>query len=260
MTAKSAISTPDRRALEALSCKWCPRCARVRHFGDFTRNRKNRLGLGDACKACATAFHRALRLARGQSPRVTLAALAGGRCCAKCGKTKPLSEFRPRWGRKLPTSRCRICLRAQERERRSTNAEKTAAWRNAYVERNRERLREKGRQQQAAYRRDPVRRLRSTFSSALANALSGRKARRPTFALLGYSLDELTQHLERQFLKGMSWDNYGTDWHVDHIVPVAEAIKAGNEEAMIRARQLPNLRPLWAKDNVAKSARRTHLL
>ena len=36
--------------------------------------------------------------------------------------------------------------------------------------------------------------------------------------LLGCTVDDLRWHLERQFSKGMSWDNYGDDWRVEHIV------------------------------------------
>ena len=37
--------------------------------------------------------------------------------------------------------------------------------------------------------------------------------------LVGCTIDELKQHLESKFKKGMSWNNYGK-WHVDHVVPV----------------------------------------
>lgn len=79
-------------------------------------------------------------------------------------------------------------------------------------------------------------------------------------SLLGYSMDELRAHLERQFLKGMGWHNRRL-WHIDHIVPLASfEIKAVGDDAFRAAWALSNLRPLWAKDNEAKKDRRTHLL
>jgi hypothetical protein len=70
----------------------------------------------------------------------------------------------------------------------------------------------------------------------------------------------LAAHLEKQFLKGMTWQNIG-EWHVDHIVPLASFMISGPDDPALRvAWGLPNLRPLWAKDNLRKNKHRTHLL
>lgn len=75
-----------------------------------------------------------------------------------------------------------------------------------------------------------------------------------TFSILGYSLQELISHLEKQFTEGMSWDNYG-QWHIDHIKPVCSFRFASKEDpAFKECWSLNNLRPLWAKDNLQKSA------
>jgi hypothetical protein len=43
-----------------------------------------------------------------------------------------------------------------------------------------------------------------------------------TFQMLGYSNFELVAHLEKKFVDGMSWDNYGKKgWHIDQIKPLA---------------------------------------
>jgi len=77
-----------------------------------------------------------------------------------------------------------------------------------------------------------------------------------TFDMLGYTPQDLADHLERQFVRGMGWHNRDK-WHLDHIVPIstAETIKD-----VIALNQLSNLRPLWAQDNLSKSAQRTHLI
>ena len=39
----------------------------------------------------------------------------------------------------------------------------------------------------------------------------------------------------------MSWDNYGSDWYIDHKIPDSWSLN--------------NLQPMWAKDNLAKGNR-----
>lgn len=71
-------------------------------------------------------------------------------------------------------------------------------------------------------------------------------------SVLGYTAVDLCAHIERQFLPGMTWENYGFDgWHVDHIYPIAQFIRDGETDpAVINC--LSNLRPVWAKDNLSK--------
>lgn len=113
------------------------------------------------------------------------------------------------------------------------------------------------------YARDPTFRLAVRMRSAVHKALRRHmkdKARRSWQELVGYSVGDLRTHLERQFLKGMSWEN-ADRWHVDHILPVASfgAVEPG--DAAFRACwALTNLRPLWKSDNHRKGARREHLL
>ena len=79
-------------------------------------------------------------------------------------------------------------------------------------------------------------------------------------AKLGYTTEELRQHLERQFTKGMSWENKGL-WHIDHIRPVSSFdISSIDDPAFLDCFGLHNLRPLWARDNLKKSAKYEFLL
>lgn len=97
-------------------------------------------------------------------------------------------------------------------------------------------------------------RLARMFSHALAGIGSAKNSR--TFDSLGYSPSELRQHIEKQFLPGMSWENRGK-WEVDHIVPLS---LAKTVEDVFALNQLPNLRPLWSEMNREKRARRMFLL
>ncbi len=111
-------------------------------------------------------------------------------------------------------------------------------------------------------------RARTEFQSAWNKAWTDRNDELMS-ALAGYSTGELRRHLERQFVSGMCWDNYGMSrgsgkrhpkrrryWHIDHIVPKS-SFDGGEQKS---AYALTNLRPLWERENYAKGAKRLHLV
>lgn len=68
---------------------------------------------------------------------------------------------------------------------------------------------------------------------------------------LGCSIKELKQRLESQFQPGMTWDNYGVYWHIDHIVPLA-SFNLTNREELLKACHFSNLQPLTVRENLKK--------
>lgn len=112
--------------------------------------------------------------------------------------------------------------------------------------------------QRARYAANASLRVHNRMSSAIYQALKEHKAGRKWEALAGYTLADLVRHMERQFVRGMSWENMG-QWHIDHIRP-----KSGFDQTdPVQFREcwgLANLRPLWAPANQAKAAKREHLL
>ena len=83
-------------------------------------------------------------------------------------------------------------------------------------------------------------------------ALNGNPKLETTMKLVGCSIDKLKQHLEKQFKKRMSWDNYGLGgWEIDHIKPCAKFDLSKPEEQR-KCFHYTNLQPLWAIDNKIK--------
>jgi hypothetical protein len=73
----------------------------------------------------------------------------------------------------------------------------------------------------------------------------------PSMVHTGCSPDELRQHLESQWMPGMSWDNKG-EWEIDHIRPLA-SYDLTDPEQYAKAAHYTNLQPLWKEDNRRKS-------
>jgi hypothetical protein len=114
--------------------------------------------------------------------------------------------------------------------------------------RNKQRLYEKQKRET-----DILFKLRSNVRSRIKMFLKSNNITKnnSTFNLVGCSPEFLKEHLENQFVKEMSWDNYGIiGWHIDHIIPLSSA---QNEEELKKLCHYTNLQPLWAEDNLKKS-------
>ena len=117
-----------------------------------------------------------------------------------------------------------------------------------------ERKRKRNREYDAErYKNDPDYRIRKSLRSRLREALKGNIKAGPTLKLLGCSAQELRTYLEKQFTGDMTWDNYGTVWVIDHIVPCAHFdLSIPDNQRM--GFHYSNLQPLMEQDNEDKRA------
>lgn len=80
-----------------------------------------------------------------------------------------------------------------------------------------------------------------------------------TFTILGYTPNDLKEHLEKQFRDGMNWENQSTYWEIDHIkeIDTFNFILPNGEtdyEQIKLANSLENLQPLTIEEHRKKSA------
>lgn len=72
---------------------------------------------------------------------------------------------------------------------------------------------------------------------------------------LGYTIQQLANHLEKLFTEGMSWDAFCRgEIHIDHIKPKA-AFDLSDHDQWKQCWAISNLQPLWARDNLSKGAK-----
>jgi hypothetical protein len=102
---------------------------------------------------------------------------------------------------------------------------------------------------------DPLYKLISNFRTAIYQVLKESNVEKNGhyFDILGYTPEELINHLEKQFTEGMTWDNYG-EFHVDHKLPISSFnIKEIGDEEFMKCWSLDNLQPMWGEENIRKS-------
>jgi hypothetical protein len=71
--------------------------------------------------------------------------------------------------------------------------------------------------------------------------------------MLGYTWHDLRRHLEAQFSPEMTWENNGTVWQIDHIIPLSSfRYHSTDDEEFKKCWALSNLRPLLTHLNQKK--------
>jgi predicted acyl esterase len=190
--------------------------------------------------------------------------------CASCSQLLHFDAFwRNRTNRHGLEYSCKECVRAfrntPERQAKLKAAARRWQIRNTDLCNERARQYAKGkkrRRTEAARARDqlPHNVIKGRIKRRMTRFFNSGKGGRSSRELLGYTMEELKAHLERQFVKGMDWDNRSR-WHIDHIVPLAAFDISGWDDPEVkRAWALTNLRPIWAKQNLEKGARSQFLL
>lgn len=175
--------------------------------------------------------------------------------CSQCGSEKPISDFRRAKSKAAKygyvfLKKCRGC----EYQARKSNMEeyKREWWSRPDVRARRANREVERRNTDPRYALD--RRISKAVRKCLNEGSVGWRDALP------FSVGELVNHIERQFLPGMTWHNMD-EWHIDHIIPKSSfEYETPEDPEFVTCWGLPNLRPLWAKDNVSKGAKILTLL
>jgi hypothetical protein len=93
--------------------------------------------------------------------------------------------------------------------------------------------------------------LRQALRSRLFNAIRGNFKNGSAVRDLGCTIKHLVDHVESQFLPGMTWETWGTAWHLDHFFPLAAA-NFDHRVEFLAVNNWRNLRPLAVEENVRK--------
>lgn len=157
-----------------------------------------------------------------------------------------LLEYKKQWTKENRYRHLSNCRKWAE-----NNKEKSRDIKRRSADKNRERMRAK---KNARIKNDPAFRMRHYLGCRLRLALKENFKSGGTVALLGCSVDELRKHLESKFRIGMTWENYGPVWHVDHIKP-CELFDLSSPSQQKICFHYSNLQPLFAIENWVKGSK-----
>ena len=167
--------------------------------------------------------------------------------CNVCNKEK--TEFR------IDRKKCLDCERAHGRKYRQTtdkakiwataNAERMSELQHNWYERKKPEI-----QKRLAERRktDPGFKLAMNHRKAASNIIAERAQSSKHINCSGKRLRNWVQF---QFMDDMSFENYGTIWVVDHVIPIATFL-TGEHPAKVILNWI-NIRPMYRKKNLKKN-------
>ena len=100
---------------------------------------------------------------------------------------------------------------------------------------------------------NPQFKITRNLRSRTRQALQGKFKFDSTEKLIGCSFNECWIHLENQFRSGMTKDNYGTIWEIDHIMPCS-SFDLSKKEEQFKCFNYKNLQPLFTEENRRKGS------
>lgn len=98
----------------------------------------------------------------------------------------------------------------------------------------------------------PERRIKFYLRKRLRHCAIDKQHSLKSVELFGCTMTELRAHLESGFADWMTWENYGSHWHIDHEKPCRAFDLTDPEQAKL-CFHFTNLRPMEARENILKS-------
>lgn len=182
--------------------------------------------------------------------------------CRICDTVQPLTAF------KHKKTHCYECQKKMSRDWKAKNKERQAAytkkWKEehatevkaynaAYFVANRATIQTRS----TAYhnersKTDPNFKLAKTLRGRIYGALKGAQKSDHTLTLLGCPMEFLKAWLEFRFKPGMTLQNHGKVWHLDHVVACA-CFDLTDEEEQRKCFHWSNFQPLFGQENQEKN-------
>ena len=241
-----------------MNTKKCPSCNEEKSYAEFFKDKSRKDGHHTYCKPCKSAKQG--RKGYGKHKRAAELSSQGKQRCRTCNEVKDFAEYyvdkSRSYGHKYV---CKQCTRDDKDLKEYRKKYHRRTWATKGRVRQKEYL-IKRRAEDPAFRlyknvRARVRQSLKEFGEHKKNKVKTNKEYyNKYFSVLNYSPEDLVEHIERQWIEGWDWNNYGEVWVIDHIYPHSklpyDSIEHPNYK---KAWALRNLRPLSKEDNSSKS-------
>jgi hypothetical protein len=193
--------------------------------------------------------------------------------CVRCKIVKALIEFDKRKNG-VYRNYCRPCGNIMCREYKARNRDKISDYNKSYKKEHSQEISEynskynkehreeiqtrQTRTQRERKKVDPNFKISGTLRKRLCAVLKSTNSKKcdNTLKLLGCSLGFLKKWFEFLFEEDMAFENHGSLWHIDHVIPCS-LFNVSVDEEQKRCFHWTNLQPLRAEINISKNNKLT---
>jgi hypothetical protein len=249
--------------------KTCTKCGVEKPIEEFPKRKISKDGYRNRCILCTKEYNKKYNkenkeeIRKKEKIRNTNPKRIAWRSAYNEKNREAKKEYNKKYHKENKESRAKYRKAYNEKNREAKkeynkkyhkeNKESIAVQRKKYYEENIEEIRKRDRHR---YQTNINHRIHSNITGQIRRSVT---VDRYTFGkwreILGYTWEELKEHLESQFKDGMTWENYD-EWHIDHIVPKSWFnIEDVHDSALKECWALENLQPLWAYENISKNNR-----
>ena len=179
--------------------------------------------------------------------------------CRVCEEEKPLERFTLIKKTEKYDPKCKDCKNEYQKQRRVEKPEsfkkalkkwyetKGRKWKKEYEEKNREKINAADR---LRYKTNPDYRTKKILRTRLSSTINGTKKYNKVLQQLVIPIPLFKEWIEFQFTEEMNWENQGSYWTFDHVIPLDYFIKNKINDGM---HHWSNLRPQVGKENFSKN-------
>jgi hypothetical protein len=233
-----------------METKKCKKCNITKDIDNFTKNNRNNDKLDSNCKECLKKKYNQNKEKNLESQKIWR---ENNKDYSK--KWRENNEERLKYEKRYYLENADKYIKRKQKWRKE-NPILEALSRQKYILKNRDKINKYHREWKANKRKIDIeyklnenmsRRIRSELNTLLN---TGRK-NKSTKEYVGCSIEYLKIYLESKFDIGMSWNNYGISWQIDHIIP-CKAWKLLNHVDNYYCWNYKNLQPMWAFKNKSK--------
>jgi hypothetical protein len=218
-----------------MQTKQCPTCKVEKNIEQYNKNKTRKDGLQRECRECCHDHHNKHYQTK-KSPRLNKNLQFNHKICSNCKQELSFEQFNKlKLGRFNLRSTCKICDSSKDKQYRKNNKEKLNQYR-------------KNKKSS-----DPQFKLKQILRMRLLDALKRKNTTKnhSAITLLGCSIEYAQKHLETQFMPEMNWNNHGTYWEIDHVIPCA-SFDLIDIEQQKQCFNYTNLQPLTVSENRSK--------
>lgn len=225
--------------INEITHKKCTKCNKKKKVTEFAKDKQKSDGFRSSCKKCKKIVDAKYRKNNKEKRKISQKKYYRE-------NSQILIEKSKKWYNE------NLCRAKYSRKKwHIENRDKTISNMKKYRIKNKDNLNSYHREyQKNRYRTNINYRIKTLINKRIRDYIRNKKL--PTLEYLDMPMDEFKIWIEYQFEEDMTWDNMGTYWHYDHVIP-CDSFNLKNEDEIFKCYNWTNLRPCIASENCSKS-------